>query len=322
MEPPLRDARTAPIDELETLVHRVRKELERLGERLPSHWTEEAVEDLRAGRLTGWIRPPGPWGGEIGFFSRRGGRAFAHLHLLEGPDPVARARALAERIAGAPELVGAPLRIGTSGLSAEEERRLAEDWEAGPGRSLLRRHGLERTLAGAGSLTPAPLPPGFRAYPVRSITEAALADLDLRGFSESVDAALFAGDPEEYARVVDGILHGRLGRFLDEASEGLVGPDGRLAAFLLSVELSPRTGLFADLVVEPSQRRRGLGRHLLAWGLRALCALGFEQAQLWVTEGNRPARALYDATGFRPFATTVVLVQAAGPAPGQPQRSA
>ena len=32
--------------------------------------------------------------------------------------------------------------------------------------------------------------------------------------------------------------------------------------------------------------------------LRALLALGYPKAHLWVTEGNRPARSLYEKVGF------------------------
>lgn len=320
MASPLRDARTGRPDDLEELVQSVRHALERLGERLPPGWTTEAVEDLRAGRLTGWYRPNGPEGGAIGFLSRRTGRAFGHVHVEPGPDPVGRASELAERLAGGPGPEGRPLTVGTSGLAPQEEAEVAGRWAAEPGRRALRRYGLQRPLDAAGALEQPPLPSGYTSVGARDVREAALADLDLRGFGGSPDAELFAGDTEEYLRMVHGILDGRLGRFLDEASFGLVAPDGTLAGFLLTVELSPRTGLFADLVVAPTQRRLGLGRHLLVRGLRALRALGFETAQLWVTDGNEPARRLYEAVGLVPFASTWLLVQGAGAGP-QPQRA-
>ncbi len=319
MRAPLREVREGRADELEELVHSVRRELERRGERLPVGWTAEAVEDLRGGRLTGWYRPAGAEGGEIGFYSRRAGRVFAHVHVLPGPEAEPRAAELVSRIAEDPGLHGLALNVGTSGLSGPEERALAEEWTLGAGREIVRREGLERSATDAGALDLPDLGSGFAAVAVREITEPALADLDQRGFSGSPDESLFAGDEAEFARMIRGILDGRLGPFLDDASVGLLAPDGRLAGFLLSAELSPRVGLFADLVVDPALRRRGLGRYLLTWGLRALRALGYGSAQLWVTEGNTAARALYDALGFRPFASTLILHQAEPPAVAHPQ---
>ncbi len=322
MTGPLRDARTGSLEDLEALLQSTRRALERLGERIPPNWTADAVDDLRRGRLTGRYRPIGPDGGEIGFYSRRGDRAYGHLHVLPGPAPARRAETLADALASAPDLAGSGVRIGLTGLDPAEEASLLHEWSERPGRSFLRRWGLERPVDDASPPEPPGLPEGFARVPVRAVTETALADLDLRGFRASPDAALFSGVLDEYTRMVSGILDGRLGRFLDEASEALLSPEGGLAGFLLTVELTPSVGLLADLVVDPGRRRQGIGRRLVLRGLRALRALGYSTAQLWVTEGNFPARTLYDRLGFRAVATSVILLQDPGAAPGQPHESA
>jgi GNAT superfamily N-acetyltransferase len=321
MDPPLSDARSARPDVLLELLHALRKDLERRGEKLPSTWTEEAIEDLRHGRLTGWYRPATEDGGEIGFYSVRPDRIFGHVHVLPGPGAVDRSLELLHAIATAPPCEVTPLNAGVSGLNAEDEERVAQVWAGEPRRAVTRREGLERTIGPPTPQDPGPPPGKAERRGIAEVTDAALVDLDLRGFAGTEDADLFARDTGEYARMIRGILDGRLGRFLPEASCALVTPEGGLGAFILTVELSPRVALFADVVVDPSLRRQGYGRHLMEWGLRALSALGHESVRLWVTESNEAARQLYRSLGFHSYARSTIFRQAPGlPAP-QPQRA-
>ena len=318
-EPEIRSARNGRADELLELLHALRKDLERKGERTAPSWTEEAVADLRAGNLTGWYRPPGEGTGEVGFYSLRAGRAFGHLHVMAGPNAVVRGLAIAGRLAADPGIGGRPLTLGVSGLSEPEEIELARDWAAVSGRFVTVREGLEHPLHADELREAFPIPPGIALRPVEEITEEAIADLDWRGFQGSEDARLFADNREENARLVSGILEGRLGRFLGEASTAMLDEEGRLAGVVLTVEVSPQVGLFADLVVDPALRGRGLGRFLVRWGFRALLSLGYERARLWVTEGNLPARRLYDRMGFAPYARSRIFRQEVGRTSPHPQ---
>ncbi len=53
------------------------------------------------------------------------------------------------------------------------------------------------------------------------------------------------------------------------------------------------------LFVSPSQRGRGLGRHLVAAGVAWAREHGYPRVQLYVTASNEPGRSLYRAAGFQ-----------------------
>lgn len=57
-------------------------------------------------------------------------------------------------------------------------------------------------------------------------------------------------------------------------------------------------GHIGSMWVAPPRRRHNLGRRLLGTGIDWLIASGVSIAQLWVTEGNAPATALYRSFGF------------------------
>jgi ribosomal protein S18 acetylase RimI-like enzyme len=53
------------------------------------------------------------------------------------------------------------------------------------------------------------------------------------------------------------------------------------------------------LYLRPEARRAGIGRRLVNESLREMRDRGFREAILWMLEGNEPARAFYEATGWR-----------------------
>ena len=57
---------------------------------------------------------------------------------------------------------------------------------------------------------------------------------------------------------------------------------------------------------------RGIGRELLQALVREAAALGLQLLVLTVTEGDGPARRLYEAAGFRAFGTEPRAIQADG----------
>jgi ribosomal protein S18 acetylase RimI-like enzyme len=58
-------------------------------------------------------------------------------------------------------------------------------------------------------------------------------------------------------------------------------------------------GVVQDLVVDPANRRQGIGGKLLEAALKALKAKGAKQVVLSTAEGNEPAQRLFAAAGFR-----------------------
>ncbi len=165
-------------------------------------------------------------------------------------------------------------------------------------------------------------PAGVRLLPVRDATLEALADLDARAFQGTVDDLVVGGSVAHYADMMRGLLDSQMGRFLDEASTLLLQPDPlRLVGGVLCAETSPREAVIQDLMVEPERRGHGEGRFLLRWGLRALHALGYATATLWVTEANRSALRLYETEGFLRTASTVIFHWGRPDGVPQPQTS-
>jgi ribosomal protein S18 acetylase RimI-like enzyme len=292
-------ARADPTELLE-LTAGLRRELLRRGEHLSAGWPEEAVEDLRRGSLDGVVLRHG------GILSVRPERAFGHLHLAEGPDAADAALELFAGLVALVPVTVARIDFGITGLDADRETGLQRSLRAVPGFEVIRRFGLHRPLSLERPPASPVLPPGFEFGDVRDLGLESLGAVDWAAFRGSPDATFIADSPEGNRRLLEGILAGQLGRFLDEASFTLLGPSARAAGFLLSVEESPRVAVFVDLAVAPEVRRQGLGRSLLLQGLRALLALGYTGARLWVTETNRPARRLYESMGFQPHATASI----------------
>ena len=318
-----RPATTARSDELAELTHALRADLLRRGEFLPPSWVEEAAEDLRSGRLTGWVLG-GRGPNAVAFYSVRGPRAYGHVHAEPGPGAVDRAARLVEQVVGSlPAEIGRS-DIGVTGLAEAEEAELADRIRHRDGFSVLERLAMDRSLEGIES-TPPPTPPaGIRRLAVPDVPLDALAALDWLGFQGTADESLVAETVEGDQEVLGEIVAGRLGRFLSEASTALVTDPGHLVGVLLTAEQSPRRAVFLDLVVHPAHRRKGIGTYLMEFGLRATRALGYTEVRLWVTEANTPARTLYERHGFHTKLRALIYRYARpgeGAAP-QPQRAA
>jgi ribosomal protein S18 acetylase RimI-like enzyme len=81
--------------------------------------------------------------------------------------------------------------------------------------------------------------------------------------------------------------------------------DGGAVAFLtLGAGRDPdlgvdRAGEIWGIYVSPGHWRQGVGRRLAREAERLLMSRGYEEAVLWVLEGNHGARRFYEAMGFR-----------------------
>jgi len=298
VEPP-RPAHRIARTELEEQLQAVRRALS-LREDAPSgDWVESTARELAAGEKPGWAFPLSDGGG-IAFYSRRRREAFGHVHAGVGTDLDARARALGEVLLDHLTDAVDSANLGFTGLEPGAERDVVRRLAVRPGSTSIPRRSMERALSAADA-GPAPRTPyPLRLVPVGEVTVEAIADLDRRAFAGTIDATLLGEGAEGAKDAIEAMLAGRLGRFVDEASTALVESDPvRLVAAVLSTEQSIRRAVLVDLMVDPERRRRGVGRYLLVWALRALWALGYESVRLWVTDENRAARGLYDAFGFR-----------------------
>ncbi|MCI4346850.1 MAG: GNAT family N-acetyltransferase [Thermoplasmata archaeon] len=305
-EPLLRPARELPAFTLVELTAHMRHLLAERGEPLAPTWPEVAAERLRTGELDGWVaeergRPVG-----LAIFSRREERAYGHLHLEteEGRVPLARRMTLHALRHIDPAIRRADL--GTTGLSEEEDRELGDALSERPGFEVVERYGLLRVLSLENPPQAPKLPDGYEFLPSSAAPLDALDELDRRAFRGGADESLVADSPEGNRRVLERILGGELGRFLPEASMTIARGE-ELVAFLLTTEESARTAVFADLAVDPGHRRRGLAGALLQQGFRALIALGYGSARLWVTATNVPARELYRRVGFERERTAFIF---------------
>ncbi|MGA8274760.1 MAG: GNAT family N-acetyltransferase [Thermoplasmata archaeon] len=313
-----RPATAASTDDLLELLQSVRRELVLRGEDFQGSWVEKAAEDLRAGRQPGWYYPPANGRGGVSFGNVRGSRAWGHVHSADEEDAVRLSVALLD---GLGSRAGA-INLGFTGLTVDAEHRLLATLARRPGATVIERYCMARTLRPADTEAPAGPPQGLERVPARDITLAALADLDWRAFRGSVDDQLVGGDPEEYSRVLTGLLGNALGLFLDAASAALIETDPtRLVGGILTAEVSAHEAVFVDIMVEPDRRRRGYARYLLRWALRALVGLGYEKVRLWVTASNVPAVKFYESEGFRRVATTSIYRWERPAEVPQPQRS-
>ncbi len=140
----------------------------------------------------------------------------------------------------------------------------------------------------------------MRVRPLRSDEAALFKQLRLRALADSPDAfaqtlAAAEAEPEAYwAALTRSVTEpGRQVMFVVE--------DGALAlglAFGLLDARNPDTGRVGGMWVDPPCRGRGAGQALLDALLAWARGLGLSHLELWVTEGNASALALYRKAGF------------------------
>ena len=203
-----------------------------------------------------------------------------------------------------PALHDVALAWSESHFRAESATGAATSWEAwaftGDAARIaaLERRGYRRTEHGlvlytqpVPDLAPAPaLPEG---YTLRAVQNADEAEIEQR---VAVQRAAFESTwmtAERHARV----RHSPTYR--PELDIVAVAPDGEFAAFaLLWLDEVNRLGVFEPLGVAVAYQRLGLGRAVMAEGLRRLAALGARVACVETGLDNHAARRLYEATGF------------------------
>ncbi len=134
------------------------------------------------------------------------------------------------------------------------------------------------------------VPEGYVIRTVRGIEDAAALG--------EVHGASFGSiwTPEMYAKVMQSPGYAPEREFVAEAA------DGTFAAFTVTWhDHLNRTGLFEPVGTHRDHRRRGLGKALLLFAMRAMVGEGVDYA-IVVNEGtNEASRTLYSSVGFTPW---------------------
>jgi mycothiol synthase len=134
----------------------------------------------------------------------------------------------------------------------------------------------------------APLPGAFRVRSLSGREEVAAR--------VALHHAVFPAEPltaDEYERIR------AAPQYREDLDLVAVAGDGSLAGFA-TVWMDDASGVavFEPVGVHPAHRRRGLGRALLAEGLRRVCARGARVAKVSYASANEASRDLYRAVGF------------------------
>ena len=142
-----------------------------------------------------------------------------------------------------------------------------------------------------GDLPPLELPEGYSVQGVQSVADGRLYAAVSRGaFRPDDDWDAYWG---RYARfMASPVYDGECHLFVRA-------PDGRGAAVCsIWYDEANGVGLFEPVATHPEFQRRGLGKAVMAEGLRRLQARGMRRAILGTDPSNEPAKALYRAMGF------------------------
>ena len=136
------------------------------------------------------------------------------------------------------------------------------------------------------------LPPGFTVQGVQCREEGRRrAEVTYAAFGVKIGWDAYA---DNYARFIDSpVYNGAHDLFVRS-------PTGRGAsACTLWLDRMNRVGLFEPVATHPDYQDRGLGKAVMAEGLRRMQAAGMQSAILGFDPNNGAARALYTSMGFQ-----------------------
>ncbi len=152
------------------------------------------------------------------------------------------------------------------------------------------------------SLKPEKFPAEFEVTEIYGTTYQEYAKAEYAAYEGTPDRILFHTSSEmDRFTLAKSIFDGSYGEIIPSASF-VVRHHGKLIGSVLATKkktsANTKAALIADIFVDSSYRGNGLGTTLMLNSLERLKSLGFDYAELWVTEGNQ-ARHLYESLGFR-----------------------
>jgi GNAT superfamily N-acetyltransferase len=142
------------------------------------------------------------------------------------------------------------------------------------------------------------LPPGFAVCDVRSVEDGRLrAEVTRGAFQPRTEWEVYWPN---YARFIGSAA------YAGERDLFVRSPDGRgAAACTIWYDPVNAVGLFEPVATHPDFQRRGLGKAVMAEGMRRMKAAGMRRAVLGFDPHNAAARALYTSLGFEAICHSV-----------------
>jgi mycothiol synthase len=147
-----------------------------------------------------------------------------------------------------------------------------------------------------GELPPVEMPEGYTVQGVHSVEDGRLfAAITHGAFRPDEEWDLYWG---RYARYMASPIYDGECHLFVRSPDGKGAARGAAACSIWYDEVNC-IGLFEPVATHPDFQRRGLGKAVMAEGLRRLKAGGMRHAILGTDPSNEPAKALYRAMGFR-----------------------
>jgi len=251
---------------------------------------------IRRGRMDGWVACRGDQGlGLVVYLERAGSGRLSFVHVVSD----CQEGGLAARLVGyaVERLRAAGLRQITSHASLAAYEEAIRQAYLGLGFRAIERMIMSVTLAEGPPDRFSP--PGYDviAWEDHYLERAARLFHDAnRG---TVDALIYPQfrTLEETERMVQAVRDGGAGAFAEEAS-GIVLHGRVVCGAIMLVRPEPDRGFIIVVAVASAHQGRGVGRALLSRTLASAREAGIRTVELAVTEGNRPAVALYRRLGF------------------------
>ena len=147
-------------------------------------------------------------------------------------------------------------------------------------------------------------PKEFEVLPVANTTYQEYSRAEFDAYAGTPDIILFHTTSEaDRVSMAKTIFNGAYGTIVPSASN-IVRHHGKLIAAILATtkpekQITGSSSMIVDIFVNRGYRGNGLATTLMINSLNRLKDLGFETAELWVTEGNEAVR-IYEKLGFRP----------------------
>jgi ribosomal protein S18 acetylase RimI-like enzyme len=311
---PARDYSGDLLEPLALLARALRKK----GETVPPQWVEEAVSNLRDGRMMGLVCPGTDEAGGILLTAVQGERGYSHVFLTEKGRPETDGISLIRALIADPPKGVRRIDFTISAATPEIETELGRALSSTDlPLTVLERARMFRPLDVADPPAERPLPDGYIMCLAQDFPVETLARLDFDSFEASPDKGLVVESLEDDIRILGKIIRGELGPSLKEASPAIVHAlneeQEELVGFLLSIQQGIRTALIANVAISPRARRIGLGHAILSRALRGLMARGFTEVGLWVTKNNTEACNLYKSVGFNVTHSEPIFIWNIGP---------